>query len=186
MIMSKIESIVKEYSSKKLKEIIEEQAFSYNETFIDHAKDELIKRGEKFQYNPELEKTIEAMSDEDLKNAVEKEWRDYHLESMEIARREYLKRNFKNESIEEETKQPEKKKTDKRYPALRIIAVLSQILAFIVGVVALYITYDIGITNEVGFLTLIIGALIVLGLIAAAESIKVIIAIENNTRKTAE
>ena len=40
--MSKIEKLVKEYSTKKLKEIISEQSSAYNSTFVNHAKDELI------------------------------------------------------------------------------------------------------------------------------------------------
>jgi hypothetical protein len=41
--MNPIQALVKEYSSKKLKDIIENQSDSYNSDFIDYAKDEIDK-----------------------------------------------------------------------------------------------------------------------------------------------
>jgi len=127
--MDRIEKLVKEYSSKKLKEIIEQQSFSYSEKFIDYAKDELIRRGESFQFNPVLEKEVINMNDDDLKNIVEKDWNNYHLEYLEIAREEYIKRNFRNETgyeeqeTEKEAVVEDEQGTDtpKRYSALRIM-----------------------------------------------------------------
>ncbi|GIK21420.1 MAG: hypothetical protein BroJett005_08340 [Ignavibacteriota bacterium] len=190
--MSKIEKLVKDYSSQKLKEIIGQQSSSYSETFIDYAKDELIRRGESFQFNPELEKEVAAMSDNDLKNLVEKEWDNFHLEYLEIARKEYMKRKFINESSDEEPEQQEETDTAKRYPALRTIAGIYSVFAWIIGIVAViiaFISWSKG--GETGGLmiaipTLVVGALIVLGLLAASESIKVFIDIEENTRKTNE
>jgi len=191
--MSKFEKLVKDYSSKKLKEIIEQQSSSYSETFIDYAKDELIRRGETFQFNPELEKEVAAMSDSDLKNLVEKEWNDFHLEYLEIARKEYLKRKFKNESTEEEPEQQQgERNAETRYPALRTIAGIYSVFAWIIGIVAVIIAFiSWSKDGETGGLmiaipTLVVGALIVLGLLAASESIKVFIDIEENTRKTNE
>jgi len=191
--MSKIEKLVKDYSVQKLKEIIEQQSSSYSETFIDYAKDELIRRGESFQFNPELEKEVAAMSDNDLKNLVEKEWNDFHLEYLEIARKEYMRRKFKNESTEDEPEQQqEETNAETRYPALRTIAGIYSVFAWIIGIVAViiaFISWSKG--GETGGLmiaipTLVVGALIVLGLLAASESIKVFIDIEENTRKTNE
>jgi hypothetical protein len=187
--MSKIENLVKEYGSKKLKEIIEQQSSSYSEAFIDYAKDELIRRGETFKFNVELEKEVEAMSDNDLKNLVEKEWNDYHLEYLEIARKEYLKRNFKNKTEnEEDPEQQEEKTIGKRYPALRTIAGIFSVFAWIIGIVAVIAAIISGSKGgEWGLMialpAIVIGALIVLILLATAESIKVIIDIEENTRK---
>jgi len=190
--MSKIENIVKEYSSKKLREIVEQQSSSYNETFIDYAKDELIRRGENFKFNSELEKEVAAMSDKDLKNLVEKEWNNFHLEYLEIARNEYLKRNFKNEYIDEEPEQQEKTNAGKRYPALRTIVVILSVFAWIIGIVAVIIAvFAWNKGGETGGLmislpTLVVGGLMMLGLLASAESIKVIIDIEENTREAVE
>lgn len=189
--MSKIENLVKDYSSQKLKEIIGQQSSSYSETFIDYAKDELIKRGESFQFNPELEKEVAAMNDNDLKNLVEKEWNNFHLEYLEIARKEYLKRKFKNESSDEETEQQEETDVTKRYPALRTIAGIYSVFAWIIGIVAVIIAiYSYSQNEKAGLIvaipTIVVGALIVLGLLAASESIKVFIDIEENTRKTNE
>ncbi|NUM32670.1 MAG: hypothetical protein HUU47_10165 [Bacteroidetes bacterium] len=189
--MNKIEKLVKDYSSQKLKEIIGQQSSSFSETFIDYAKDELIRRGETFTFNVELEKEVAAMTDTDLKNIVEKKWNDFHLEYLEIARKEYLKRGFKNTTTDEE--QDEDKWADeKRYPALRTIAGIYYAFAWIIGIVAViivFISWSKG--DETGKLmiaipTLVVGALIVLGLLATSESIKVFIDIEENTRKTNE
>jgi len=190
--MSKIENIVKEYSTIKLREIIEQRSSAYSETFTDYAKDELIRRGENFKFNSELEKEVIAMNDKDLKNLVENEWNNYHLEYLEIARNEYLKRNFKNESTDEEPEQQEETNAGKRYPALRTIAGIFSVFAWIIGIVAVIIavlSWNKGGDTwglMVALPTLVVGALMVLGLLAAAESIKVIIDIEENTRKAVE
>ncbi|MCX6231140.1 MAG: hypothetical protein NTZ33_06310 [Bacteroidetes bacterium] len=188
--MSKIEKLVKDYSSKKLKEIIEQQSTSYSENFIDYAKDELIRRGETFQFNHDLEKEVSGMNDNDLKILIEKEWNNYHLEYLEIARNEYLKRKFKNDSIEDEEPelQQEAVYVVKRYPSLRTIAGIFSVFAWIIGIVTVFIAYiSWSKGGEAGGLMiaipiLVVGALIVLGLLAASESIKVFIDIEENTR----
>lgn len=187
--MDKIEKLIKEYSSQKLKEILHQQSSSYNENFIDYTKDELIRRGESFTFNAELEKEVAAMNDTDLKNLVEKEWNNFHLEYLEIARKEYLKRGFKNKTpdIEEEQKADD----EKRYPALRTIAGIYTVFAWIIAVVAAFVAFTVYTKDSSGGLmiaipTIVIGALILLGLLAAAESIKVFIDIEENTRKTNE
>ena len=187
--MNKIENIVKEYSSKKLQEIIEQQSFSYSETFIDFAKDEMIRRGENLKFNLELYKEVTAMNDNDLKNLVENEWNDYHLEYLEIARNEYLKRNFKNESTDEEPEKQNETIVDRRYPALITITTILRLFAFLIGIAAVigvicFFAYHV---ETWIILSSVIGAaFMILGLHAAAESIKVIIDIEENTRKAVE
>jgi hypothetical protein len=96
--MDKLAKIIKEYSSKKLKEIIEQQSSSYSQQFIDYTKDELIKRGENFPLNVDSQKEIAEMTDTNLKNLVEYEYYEYHLEFLEIARKEYLRRGFVNKT----------------------------------------------------------------------------------------
>ena len=189
--MNKIEKIIKEYSSKKLREIVEQQSTSYNENFIDYIKDELIRRGESFPFNTETEKEVAAMSDNDLKNLVEKEWNNFHLEYLEIARKEYLKRKFKNETSDENQDEEQKGIVGKKYPALRTIAGIYSVFAWIIGIVAVIIAIYFYSQNQtmgltIGIPSLIVGALIVLGLLAVSESIKVFIDIEENTRKTNE
>jgi uncharacterized membrane protein len=187
--MNKIEKIIKEYSSKKLLEIIEQQSNSYSMNFIDYAKDELIRRGESFPFNTETEKEVAAMSDTDLKNLIEKEWNNFHLEYLEIARKEYLKRKFINETSDENQDDEQKGIVVKKYHALRTIAVINSVFAWIIGIVAVIIAIYYYSQNQtmgltIGIPSLIIGALIVLELLAVSESIRVFIDIEENTRKT--
>lgn len=187
--MSKIEKLIKEYSSKKLKEIVEQQSASYSENFIDYAKDELIRRGESFPFNTETEKEVAVMSDNDLKNLVEKEWNNFHLEYLEIARKEYLKRKFKNETSDDENQDEEQKGiVGKKYPALRTIAGIYSVIAWIIGIAAVIITIYFYSQNQtmglrIGVSSLVVGVLIILGLLSVSESIKVFIDIEENTRK---
>jgi len=184
--MDKIERLIKEYNSKKLKEIIEQQSSSYSENFIDCVKDELIRRGETFTFNVELEKEVASMTDTDLKYHVEKEWNNFHLEDMEIARKEYLKRGFKNTTSDEE--QEEETDDERRYPALRTFAGIYSSFAWIIGIATVGVAFYAIHNNGSGGLiiaipTLVLGALIILGLLTSAESIKVFIDIEKNTRK---
>jgi VIT1/CCC1 family predicted Fe2+/Mn2+ transporter len=75
-----------------------------------------------------------------------------------------------------------------RYPALRTIADFYTALAWLVGIVAVIIAVYFGTTEEavlIAVATLVVGALIVLGVLAVSESIKVVIDIEYNTRQTA-
>lgn len=184
--MNTIEEQIKEYSSKKLKEILEIQSLSYNQNFIDYAKDELIRRGESFEFNSDLVKEIKEMNDEDLKNLVEKEWNNYHLEYIEIARKEYLLRGFKNETEDEIDKEETIDKSLKRYPALRTIAGVYSAFAVITGIVCAFAAFYLYNQNQniiEAIVSLIIGALILLAYLGASESIKVFIDIEENTRR---
>ncbi len=76
-----------------------------------------------------------------------------------------------------------------RYPALRTIAGFYNALARIVGVIAVIMVVYYATKGNAGVITavvtLIVGALSVLGILAVSESIKVVIDIEYNTRKTA-
>ena len=183
--MDNIEKLIKEYSSKKLKEIIELQSSSYNENFIDYTKDELIRRGETFTFDEELEKEVTVMNDDDLKNLVEKEWQDFHLEYLEIARKEYINRGFKNEVQEEED---ENEIIESRYPALNTVIGINNVSAWILGIITIglgiYFIKESLILYAIS--TIVIGALLVLFTVASSESIKVIIDIEENTRKVKE
>ncbi|MFZ4797711.1 MAG: hypothetical protein ACOYMA_09470 [Bacteroidia bacterium] len=75
-----------------------------------------------------------------------------------------------------------------RYPTLRTIASLFQVLAMLIVFVAFGLMYFFYSNNNIIFLVsaLVIGAMFVLMLLAASESIKVFLDIEYNTRKTAE
>lgn len=189
--MCKIENLVKDYSSQKLKEIIEHQCAAYSESFIDYSKDELIRRSVSFQFNAELEKEVAALSDFDLKNLVEKEWSNFHLEYLEIARIEYLQRGFKNESSLVDSDKSEESISHQRYPALRTIASVYSICSWVVGIISLVVVFYTYSQNETEGLIaavpiLIIGGLVVLGLLAFSQLIKVVIDIEENTRKANE
>ena len=84
--------------------------------------------------------------------------------------------------------QPISMGTDK-YPALRTIALFYGVFAWIVGILAVILAVYFGSQGIAGvFLalsTLVVGALIVLGVLAVSESIKVFIDIEYNTRQEA-
>ncbi len=75
-----------------------------------------------------------------------------------------------------------------KYPALRTIAGFFKLLAWIVGIVAVIAAVllaskggDFGILISV--IVIVIGAIILLGLLAISESIMVLIDIEHNTRQ---
>ncbi len=182
--MNNYEQLAKGYSSKKLLEIVEKQISAYNEDFIDYIKDELIKRGEKFQYNADYVTIVSEMGDDELKLIVEKDWNDYHLEYVEIARIEYLKRGFTNEESNDnlDGEQNETKKV--RYPALQSIVVILKVFAYIMGFTAVGISIFYLLNEKVIFaIAILLSAILnVLLLIALLESIKVIIDIEENTR----
>lgn len=76
-----------------------------------------------------------------------------------------------------------------KYPALRTIAGIYTAFAWIVGILAIILAIYFGSKGEAGLFialpTLVVGALIILGVLAVAESIKVLIDIEYNTRQTA-
>ncbi len=184
--MSKIYSLISDYSSKKLKEIVEQQNSAYSKIFIDYAKDELIRRGENFTFNRQLEIEINSMEDENLKSLVENEWNNFHLEYIEIARKEYLKRGFINDTLEEDFLIKDKKN---KYPALLGIANYYHILAWINGIVflGLFIYFFFILDHlEYSFLFLFIGIFSIIICLSASESIKIFIDIEKNTRRASK
>lgn len=76
-----------------------------------------------------------------------------------------------------------------RYPALRSIAAIYKILAWVVGSASLLISiYFLSEHNQTIFaiITLVVGGLLALGLAAISESIQVFVDIEHNTRKASE
>ncbi|MEJ5303471.1 MAG: hypothetical protein HPY80_08515 [Bacteroidales bacterium] len=76
-----------------------------------------------------------------------------------------------------------------RYPALRTIAGVYMVLAWIIGIVAIITTFYFLSEKGMqifGLVSLIVGGLLALGLAAISESIKVFLDIEYNTRKASE
>ena len=180
--MTKLQNEIKEYSSKKLIEIIERQSNAYSEAFIDYTKDELIRRGETFAFDPLLEKQVK-----ELKKIVETDTDDYHLEYLEMAVKEYISRGFKNDTEFVERKQEIVSNTGikKRYPALRIhvgILYFSGIVCLVGGFAFLFISDNSNVMVKVAAI-----AFIFLGMscLVGAEFVKVFIDIEENTRRTA-
>ncbi len=179
--MENIKDIAKNYSTTKLSEIVDKQPDAYSESFINHAKDELIKRGEKIKYDKNLAAKIVEMDNNSLRQIVEKDWRNYHLEYMELARQEYIKRNFKNTYLETEYKMP----VEKLYSNLRTLASVFFVVAWVVGLITIAATINFFVV-DLAFLAiqaLVIGLLVVLGFLVTAELIKLLIGIEENTRK---
>jgi len=85
----------------------------------------------------------------------------------------------------------EKNTTRYRYPALRAIAGVYMVLAWIIGIAAIITTFYFFSKNGdsmqlFGMVSLIVGGLLALGLAAISESIKVFLDIEYNTRKASE
>lgn len=76
-----------------------------------------------------------------------------------------------------------------RYPALKTIAGVYMVLAWIIGAAAFITTFYFLSENRLqifGLVSLIAGGLLALGLAAISESIKVFLDIEYNTRKASE
>lgn len=76
-----------------------------------------------------------------------------------------------------------------RYPALRTIAGVYMVLAWIIGFVTIITTFYFLSEDRMkifGLVSLVIGSLLTLGLAAISESIKVFLDIEYNTRKASE
>lgn len=76
-----------------------------------------------------------------------------------------------------------------RYPALRTIAGIYMVFAWIVGIASVISTfYFLSNTNGkiFGLVSLVFGGILALGLAAISESIKVFLDIEYNTRKSSE
>lgn len=83
----------------------------------------------------------------------------------------------------------EKTNSRNRYPALRIIAGVYMVLAWIIGIAAIISTFYFFSENSMqifGLGSLIGGGLLALGLAAISESIKVFLDIEFNTRKASK
>jgi VIT1/CCC1 family predicted Fe2+/Mn2+ transporter len=144
--------------------------------------------------NCTLQKEVAEMADDNLKNLVENEWDDYHLVYMELARKEYIRRGFKNlnkEQIEESNEENETSIIEEKgkYPALTAIGVIYVIGAFIIGVLIIVLAF-LSISNHESIIQIlgiiVIGSIATLSLIGASELIKVIVDIEENTRRCAE
>ncbi len=76
-----------------------------------------------------------------------------------------------------------------RYPALRTIAGVYMVLAWIIGIAAIITTFYFLSEDRMkifGLVSLIVGGLLALGLAAISESKKVFLDIEYNTRKASE
>ncbi|MCK9220890.1 MAG: hypothetical protein M0P47_12700 [Bacteroidales bacterium] len=83
----------------------------------------------------------------------------------------------------------ENNNTKYRYHALRTIAVVYMVLAWIIGIVAIITTFYFLSENKMqifALVSIIVGGIVALGLAAISESIKVFLDIEYNTRKTSE
>ncbi len=74
-----------------------------------------------------------------------------------------------------------------KYPALRIISGIYKIFAWIIGIVTIIVAVMSLNTGEMGLIfsliSVVVGGLIILGVLAVAESIMVFIDIEHNTRQ---
>lgn len=186
--MDELINKINNYSTKKLKEIVEHQHNAYNPISINLIKDELIRRGEEFQYDEERISDVQMLNDDELKSIVEREHDSYHLEDMEIARKEYLRRGFKNEY--EETNENEGQ-FEKRYKNLRTIVAVIAFIAWamlILTIVSAYLIFDSlrgteGSLNFVSLMALIPGVISFIVLLSFSELIKVFLDIEENTRK---
>ncbi|MBE2281427.1 MAG: hypothetical protein IAE91_13635 [Ignavibacteriaceae bacterium] len=76
-----------------------------------------------------------------------------------------------------------------RYPALRTIATVYMVFAWIIGIAAISTAlyhFFVGRMIIFGLISLLVGGLLALGLAAISESIKVFLDIEYNTRKAFE
>jgi VIT1/CCC1 family predicted Fe2+/Mn2+ transporter len=90
-------------------------------------------------------------------------------------------KNSKSQSIETSTTNRH------RYPALRTISRIYMVLAWLIGIASIIATlYFLSEESEFGFVSIIVGGLLALGLAAISESIKVFLDIEYNTRKESE
>lgn len=77
--------------------------------------------------------------------------------------------------------------TVQKYPALRTISEIYKIFGWLIIVATLIIAFVLGQGSAIfALIAIIIGALIVLGVFAVAESIKVFIDIEHNTRNNSK
>jgi hypothetical protein len=73
--------------------------------------------------------------------------------------------------------------TENKYPALRTISGIYKVFGWLIIVATLIVAFVLGQGSAIfALISIIVGALIVLGVFAAAESIMVFIDIEHNTR----
>ena len=95
-----------------------------------------------------------------------------------------------SELAEDEKEEPTANFSSQRYPALRTIAGFYQVLAWIVAVIAgvgILLSLDNFERDLIKLILIFIGGTVAfITLLAASESIKVFIDIEENTRKVAE
>lgn len=100
---------------------------------------------------------------------------------------EYALENFNKDK---QVNKNELESSKSKYPALRTIVVICKVFAFIIGIAAVIIAIVCISQGQAGAMTgiifLLIGALIVIGLIAVSELIKVFIDIEYNTRQASK
>ncbi len=186
--MNTIEKLVKEYSSDKLKRIIETESAAYSCEFIDNAKDELIKRGENFEFDKQTQKDISSMSDVDLKYLVEYDWSNYHLEYVELARKEFLKRNLKNDVETEKIEEKTVGANDSKYPALHMLSIVYQVIAVLIIIGGLIGGTYLFIQDTVilGMAYILGGLIMAIMFYAISELLILLTDIEYNTRKAIE
>jgi hypothetical protein len=73
--------------------------------------------------------------------------------------------------------------TEKKYPALRTISLIYKIFGWLIIIATLIVAFVLGQGSGIfALIAIIVGALIVLGVFAVAETIMVFIDIEHNTR----
>ncbi len=78
------------------------------------------------------------------------------------------------------------RRTARRYPALRVIVGLYQLAAALVAVAAIFVVFGEGVPPMGRLIAVAGGGIVVLTVVATAESIKVIVDIEENTRHAAD
>ena len=154
----------------------------------------MIKREVEISYDKNLEKEVQEMNDKELKDFIEndEEFKNYYLEYLELARREYLKRGFKN-IIAYDSFIEDQKKTHEKYPFLKTLSGIFKFSAWLFAVVTIYIAYKLNtelsktFENDILMMytitALIIGAFFFIILYAESELIKVFLGIEKNTRR---
>lgn len=185
MKLSEIEKKVKLYSTKKLKEIVDQQFSAYSEKFLDAAKDELILRGESFTFNDEYVTEIKNKSNMALKEIIEEHFGSYHEEYLEVARIEFIKRDLKNESKEGYIDTNEIQAIKEKYTMLMTFSKIMKILAIIVliGMIVLLLSEN-QYFEQNSIIIILYSIISSFGLFLYSELIKLLVDIEKNTRKS--
>ncbi len=106
----------------------------------------------------------------------------------DILRNEVYSGRFKindSNNIEDSTRNILNNENEK-YPALRTVSIIYKIFAWVIGLAAIVIAILLMQAGQAGLIfaiiSIVVGGLIVLGVMAIAESILVLIDIEHNTR----